>query len=71
MFAVALSPKARALIEANRAAPRPTPADRERVAAALRERLGPRVLPLETQQTATSSEIWRRFTTPMRQAAGD
>lgn len=46
MIAVALSPKARALIQAHRDA-RPTAADRERVAAALRVRLGEAVLPLE------------------------
>jgi len=48
MIAVALSPKARALIQADRDALRPTAADRERVAAALRVRLGSTVLPLET-----------------------
>jgi hypothetical protein len=47
MIAVALSPKARALIEAHRHARRPTAADRERVTAALRARLGTRALPLE------------------------
>jgi len=46
MIAVALSPKARALIQAHRDA-RPTAADRERVAAALRVRLGEAVLPLD------------------------
>jgi len=46
MIAVALSPKARALIQAHRDA-LPTAADRERVAAALRVRLGEAVLPLE------------------------
>ena len=48
MFSVALSPKARALIRANREARRPTAADRERVAEALRARLGAAVLPLDT-----------------------
>ena len=47
MIAVALSPKARALIRAHRDPHRPTAADRERVAAALRARLGATVLPLE------------------------
>jgi len=47
MIAVALSPKARALIQAHREARRPTAADRERVAAALRLRLGAAVLPLD------------------------
>lgn len=47
MFSVALSPKARAVIQADREARRPTAADRERVAAALRARLGPLVLPLD------------------------
>lgn len=48
MIAVALSPQARALIRAHRDARRPTAEDRERVAAALRARLGATVLPLET-----------------------
>ena len=48
MLAVALSPQARALIQADRNACRPTIADRRRVEAALRERLGPRALPTET-----------------------
>ena len=47
MIAVALSPKARALIQAHREAGRPTAADRQRVTAALRARLGSAVLPLE------------------------
>jgi len=47
MIAVALSPKARALVQAHRDAHRPTAADRQRVAAALRARLGSSVLPLE------------------------
>src|SRR3954465_7626418 len=48
MLAVALSPEARALIQADRAAHRPTAADRRRVSAALRAQLGPSVLPTET-----------------------
>jgi hypothetical protein len=48
MFSVALSPNARALIRASREARRPTAADRERVAEALRARLGATVLPLDT-----------------------
>jgi len=47
MIAVALSPQARALIQAHREAGRPTQADRQRVTAALRARLGSAVLPLE------------------------
>jgi len=47
MIAVALSPKARALIQADRDACRPTAADRERITAALRARLGASVLPVE------------------------
>jgi len=47
MIAVALSPKARALVQAHRDADLPTAADRQRVAAALRARLGSDVLPLE------------------------
>ncbi|HEY3252303.1 MAG TPA: hypothetical protein VGJ91_00055 [Polyangiaceae bacterium] len=46
MIAVALSPKARALIQAHRDE-RPTAEDRERVTAALRARLGVAVLPLD------------------------
>ena len=46
MIAVGLSPKARALIQEYRNAPRPTAADRQRVAAALRARLGSTVLPM-------------------------
>lgn len=49
MIAVALSPNARALIRACRDTDRPTAADQERVAAALRARLGPAVLPLDTR----------------------
>lgn len=68
MIAVALSPKARALIQAHRDAP-PTAADRERVAAALRARLGATVLPLETvaplappaRSPLMSTGIQRRF----------
>jgi len=48
MLAVVLSPEARALIQADRDAHRPTAADRQRVDAALRARLGPSVLPAET-----------------------
>jgi len=48
MLAVALSPNARALIQADRSALLPTAADRRRVEAALRARLGPSVLPVET-----------------------
>ena len=63
MFSVALSPKARALIQAHREAPRPTAADRDRVAAALRARLGPTVMPLDPPigQSMTSRGTWRRF----------
>jgi len=53
MIAVALSPKARALIVAHRDAHRPTAADRERVTAALRARLGASVLPLDTLPATT------------------
>jgi len=48
MIAVALSPQARALIQAHRHARRPTAADRERVTTALRAQLGTSALPLET-----------------------
>ena len=63
MLAVALSPKARALIRAHRDARRPTPADRERVAAGLRAQLGGTVLPLDTPTSnrLTISGIQRRF----------
>src|SRR4051812_42971464 len=47
MIAVALSPQARALIQAHHEAGRPTLADRQRVTAALRARLGSAVLPLD------------------------
>jgi hypothetical protein len=47
MIAVALSPNARALIQAHHNAGRPTAADRERITSALRERLGSTVLPFE------------------------
>src|SRR6478735_5435290 len=47
MIAVALSPNARALIQASRDAHRPTAADRERVTTALRARLGSAVLPFD------------------------
>jgi hypothetical protein len=55
MIPVALSPKARALIDAHRHARRPTTADRERVAAALRAQLGTRALPLETPTRSWSA----------------
>jgi hypothetical protein len=45
MIMVALSPKARALIQEGRKALRPTQTDRERVAAGLRTELGPGALP--------------------------
>jgi hypothetical protein len=48
MIAVALSPKARAVIQAHRQAGRPTAADRARITSALCARLGSAVLPLET-----------------------
>ena len=48
MLDVALSPKARALIQAHRNEHHPTAADRERVAAALRARLGSTTLPPHT-----------------------
>ncbi len=48
MLAVALSSDARAVIRSGRTAHRPTTADRRRVDAALRARLGPTVLPVET-----------------------
>jgi len=60
MIAVALSLKARALIQADRIARRPTNADRVRVEAALRARLGPGVLPVESEQENVSSiSSWR------------
>jgi len=63
MIAVALSPKARALIQAHRDARRPTAEDRERVEAALRARLGATVLPLDTPafRPLMSAGIQRRF----------
>jgi hypothetical protein len=63
MIAVALSPKARALIRANRNARRPTAEDRERVTAALRARLGATVLPLDTPTSIPimGTGIQRRF----------
>ncbi len=63
MIAVSLSPKARALIRANRDVRRPTVADRERVAAALRARLGPTVLPIEIPIAAPliSADVQRWF----------
>jgi len=63
MIAVALSPKARALIQAHRDAHRPTAADRERAAAALRGHLGAAVLPLEAAmgQRLMGTGIQRRF----------
>lgn len=48
MIMAALSPKARALVQDARSALRAQPADRERVEAALRARLGPSALPPET-----------------------
>ena len=67
MIAVALSPKARALIQADRNARRPTSADRDRVAAALRTRLGSGVLPVETgtPQRFASSGLQRRSATAL------
>jgi hypothetical protein len=50
-----LNPKARALIRAGRNAYRPSAADREHVEAALRARLGPDALPLDTAVTQASS----------------
>ena len=47
MIADALSPQARTLIRTHRDVRRPTPADRERVTAALRAQLGTTVLPLD------------------------
>lgn len=47
MVMASLSPKARALIQASRRARRATPADRARIEAALRARLGPDALPPE------------------------
>lgn len=63
MIAVALSPKARSVIRANHDSSRPTPADRERVTAALRARLGTAVLPVETPTSSTlmGIGIQRRF----------
>jgi len=63
MIAVALSPKARALILAHRDPRRPTAADRERVTAALRAQLGATVLPLDTvaSNPLMSTGIQRRF----------
>jgi len=61
MIAAALSPKARALIQAHRDAHRPTAADRDRVAAALRERLGVAVLPLNaSSQPRAGWTAWQR-----------
>ncbi|HEV8244797.1 MAG TPA: hypothetical protein VGP93_03480 [Polyangiaceae bacterium] len=48
MMMTALSPKARALVQAGRSALRATAADRERVEAALSARLGPSSVPPET-----------------------
>jgi len=63
MIAVVLSSKARALIRADREARRPTAADRERVAAALRAQLGATVLPLDAKTSfrLLSTNIQRRF----------
>jgi len=65
MIAVVLSPKARELIRANRDVRRPTAEDRERVAAALRARLGATELPLDTPIRAPrmSIGVQRRFAT--------
>ena len=66
MLSVALSPKARAVIRAHRDCRRPTAVDRERVAAALRARLGAAVLPPDTptsQQRLMGSGIQRLFAT--------
>lgn len=52
-----LSPKARALIQAQRKSLRPTPADRERVEAALRATLGERALPAETIASRAASSL--------------
>lgn len=49
-----LSPKARALISASRPALRPTPADRERIEAALRSKLGGDALPDDAGVQLTS-----------------
>ncbi|HEX3773838.1 MAG TPA: hypothetical protein VHV51_05190 [Polyangiaceae bacterium] len=55
----ALTPKARALVEKSRGALRPTPADRDRVEAALRAQLGPLALPLDTGATLPRALGWK------------
>jgi hypothetical protein len=52
-----LSPKARALVEAGKGAGRPTAADRERIQAALRSRLGPDALGPEASGASASSGV--------------
>ncbi len=52
-----LSPKARALVEAGKGAALPSAADRERIHAALRSRLGPDALGPEASGASTSSGI--------------
>jgi hypothetical protein len=55
-----LSPKARALISASRPALRPTPADRERIEAALRSKLGGDALPgAEGVQLTSRVATWK------------
>jgi hypothetical protein len=55
-----LNVKARALVDAGRAALRATAADRERVEAALRARLGPDALPVEAgAPSASTPTAWR------------
>jgi hypothetical protein len=65
MIAVALSPNARALIQAHRNAGRPTAADRERITSALRAAIGSTALPLETpvSNRMTSAGAHRRSAT--------
>jgi hypothetical protein len=50
-----LSPKARALVDAGRSAARPTAADRERIQAALRARLGPEAFGPEPAGAGTAA----------------
>jgi hypothetical protein len=50
-----LSPKARALVEAGKGAARPSAADRERIQAALRSRLGPEALGSEASGASTAT----------------
>jgi hypothetical protein len=55
-----LNPKARALLDAGRAALRATAGDRERIEAALRARLGPDALPVEADVPSVSTPTaWR------------